>query len=255
MVSIWARSTGFGRGVAAYISAIALGVVCAGAMAASPPPEHAPATGTEKQVLNGSRAMTRFVIGLERNVEFQVFSLQNPNRVIVDLPDVKVQLPSISGNQPVGLVQSFRGGLASAGKMRVVIDVTEPVVVETSKLESTKDGKSPRLVLEIVPVDAAKPAKKPLASAASINNIGLSGVQPPLPKPAVRPEVRAARTFKPVIVLDPGHGGQDSGCRPPWGRREGSRPAFRIDAPRQAQCHRPLQDHDDPRHRHVRAAR
>jgi N-acetylmuramoyl-L-alanine amidase len=37
-------------------------------------------------------------------------------------------------------------------------------------------------------------------------------VQPPLPLPAVHPEVTAAKAFKPVIVIDPGHGGFDSGA-------------------------------------------
>jgi N-acetylmuramoyl-L-alanine amidase len=38
-------------------------------------------------------------------------------------------------------------------------------------------------------------------------------VQPPVPKPAVRPKARAAASCKPIIVIDPGHGGEDSGAR------------------------------------------
>lgn len=189
-----------------------------------------PATGTAQPIekaaaehhgtttaLNGDRKRTRFVIGLDRQAEFQVFSLQNPNRVVVDLPDVKVQLPIISGAQPVGLVQSFRGGLASAGKMRVIIDVTEPVIVEKSTLEAGKDKAHPRLVLDIVPVDAGPAAapKKPIVAAkatAAMSNAGLAGIQPPMPRQAERPEARAARAYKPIIVLDPGHGGHDSGA-------------------------------------------
>src|SRR5690606_29381941 len=111
---------------------------------------------------------------------------------------------------PIGLVSSFRGGLAAPGKMRVVIDVTEPVIVEKAKLEPAKDGRPPRLVLEIVPVDGAKGGpRKPFTTAA---HAGLATVQPPLPKPALRPEVRDARAFKPIIVLDPGHGGHDGGA-------------------------------------------
>ncbi len=167
----------------------------------------------DKPALNGNKARTRFVIGLEHKSEFQVSSLQNPNRVVVDLPDVKVNLPTISGDHPVGLVKSFRGGLASAGKMRIIIDVTDPVIVENAKFEPAKDGHSARLVLEIVLADGAKPAaKKVLANAEGPSNVGLVSVQPPLPRPAQRPEARAAKSFKPVIVLDPGHGGHDSGA-------------------------------------------
>ena len=153
---------------------------------------------------------TRFVIGLDRKVEFQVFSLANPNRVIVELPDVKLQLPS-AATGPIGLVKSFRGGLAAPGKTRVVIDVTQPVVVESSKIEKGKDGME-RLALEIVPVDGLKSgARKGLKSQPS--GLGASGVQPPLPKRAESPRQRAARAFKPVIVIDPGHGGMDSGAQ------------------------------------------
>src|SRR5262245_16202175 len=59
--------------------------------------------------LKGDQARTRFIIGLERAVEFQVFALTNPNRVFVELPDVKLQLPPHPGDAPVGLIKSFRG--------------------------------------------------------------------------------------------------------------------------------------------------
>lgn len=38
-------------------------------------------------------------------------------------------------------------------------------------------------------------------------------MQPPLPRPAVHPNVRAEKAFKPIIVIDPGHGGHDSGAK------------------------------------------
>lgn len=154
---------------------------------------------------------TRFVIGLDHKVEFQVFSLANPNRVVVELPDVGLQLPEQGQNGPVGLVKSFRAGTAAPGKMRVVIDVTQSVVVESARIEKTKDGLE-RLALEIVPADGQnKGSRKTLKVAPS--GLGASGLQPPLPKPAESPRQRAARAFKPVIVIDPGHGGMDSGAQ------------------------------------------
>jgi N-acetylmuramoyl-L-alanine amidase len=42
--------------------------------------------------------------------------------------------------------------------------------------------------------------------------LGAAGLQPPTPRPAVSPKVSAARTYKPIIVIDPGHGGDDSGA-------------------------------------------
>ncbi len=160
--------------------------------------------------LGGDQARTRFVIGLDKTAQFQVFSLSNPNRVIVELPDVKMQLPNLpEGGTPVGLVKAFRGGDVGSGKSRIVIDVTQPVVVESAKIEKGRDGRTASLALDIVPVEAT--AKKQLKSQPFA--LGATGVQPPLPKPALSPAKRAAKAFKPIIVIDPGHGGHDSGAK------------------------------------------
>lgn len=165
----------------------------------------------------GDAKRTRFVIGLERSVDYQVFSLSSPNRVIVELPEMKLQLPTISGDAPIGLVRSFRGGVSAPGKTRVVIDVTGPVVVEKASIDKHAAGKPPRLVLEIVPVDAAKVPPKAVSHQAAVDpamsSLGAANVQPPLPRAAKRPSQRAEAMYKPVIVIDPGHGGHDSGAK------------------------------------------
>lgn len=153
---------------------------------------------------------TRFVVGLDKKVEYHVFSLSNPNRVVVEMGDAKLALPEHTDGGAVGLVKSFRGGLAAPGKMRIVIDVTQPVIVETAKIEKAPDGRL-QLALDILPVDAAlKRSRKGAILPPSA--LGAAGLQPPLPKPAQSPKERAAKAFKPVIVLDPGHGGMDSGA-------------------------------------------
>lgn len=176
------------------------------------PPPGAVLPRTETAVA-GDTTRTRFVIGLERAVEFQVFSLANPNRVIVELPEVKLQLPVFSGETAVGLVKSFRGGLSAPGKTRIVIDVTGAVVVEKAVLDKGKDGKAPRLVLEIVPVDPANKVTQAKKSLSGAMLAGAAGVQPPLPKLAQRPDAKSPNMFRPIIVIDPGHGGHDSGAQ------------------------------------------
>jgi N-acetylmuramoyl-L-alanine amidase len=163
--------------------------------------------------IDGNRSRTRFVIALEREAGFQVSSLSNPHRVVVDLPDLKVGLPAQPRNGAIGLVSGFRGGLAAPGRLRVVIDVTDPVVVEKAAIEKDATGEGPRLVLEIVPVSAFKPAVAKLLSATKIGGAGLGSLQPPVPRRARTPSDRAAHTFRPTIVLDPGHGGHDSGAK------------------------------------------
>src|SRR5581483_11624015 len=166
--------------------------------------------------LKADKGRTRFIICLERPVDFQVFSLTNPNRVFVDLPEVMLQLPPEPRDAAIGLVKSFRGGVSAPGKARVVIDVTGPVVVDRAVVETNKDGKTARLVLEIVPVEQvidAKAEAKRTAMHAGALGLGAVGLQPPIPRPAVSPHARALGAFKPVIVLDPGHGGDDTGAQ------------------------------------------
>lgn len=162
---------------------------------------------------------TRFVIGLERATQFQVSSLNNPPRVIVDLPEVKFELPLIPGDKPVGLVRSFRGGEAAPGKSKVVIEATAPVIVQNAVMERSADGRSSRLVIDIAAAGPARPqqAQSPTPQAkqmrAGASGLGAVGLQPPTPRPAARPAANAAREYRPLIVLDPGHGGHDTGAQ------------------------------------------
>ena len=163
---------------------------------------------------------TRFVIGLEQEIDFQVYSLTDPNRVYIELPEVKVQLPPPPGEAPVGLIKSFRGGQSGTGKQRVVIDVTGPVIVDKAIVDRDTHG-SPRLVVDIVEATAAEAADinaqraRRLAMQRNAQGLGAGGVvvQPPLPRPAVSPSARQQQMYKPVIVIDPGHGGDDSGAQ------------------------------------------
>ena len=164
---------------------------------------------------------TKFIIGLERHVDFQVFALTNPNRVFVELPDVKLQLPPLPGDTPVGLVKTFRGGTSAPGKARIVIDVTGAVVVEKAVIEKSQDGRSTRLIIDLVSagsIDQSAPdlktaeTKRP-APLAGASGLGATDLQPPMPKPAMSPTMRAASMYRPVIVIDPGHGGDDTGAQ------------------------------------------
>jgi len=151
---------------------------------------------------------TRFIVGLERAAgarDVKISALVNPNRILIDLPQMRLDLPNPPGRTPVGVVKSFHHGLSAPGRVRVVIDVTGPVVIEKSVVEKAPDGTSDRLVLDIVAA-----AEVTAAGATEARPTGSAGLQPPLPKPAQR---RASGSFKPVIVVDPGHGGEDSGAR------------------------------------------
>jgi N-acetylmuramoyl-L-alanine amidase len=191
--------------LAALLSALTLTVASA-QQAPFRQPAAPPARASAKHAAPVSDATrTRFIIGLERAADFKVSALANPNRVLVDLPQMRLGLPSPPGGSPVGVVKAFHHGVSAPGRMRVIIHVTGPVVIEKSAIEKSPDGKLDQLVLDIVAAGSVVPADARPAGAA--------GLQPPVPRPAVPPQKRASTTSKPVIVIDPGHGGEDSGAR------------------------------------------
>ena len=162
---------------------------------------------------------TRFVIGLEGAAKFQVFSLSRPNRVVVEIPNVKLLLPSQPRDAKSGLITSFRSGVAAKNKVRIVINVAAPVIVENTLLMKTAVGQSGHVLsLDIVPVVQRSRAVVLAAMKSRVSGLGAGGVatfrlmQPPSPRPAQTSKQLRARSFKPVIVIDPGHGGRDSGA-------------------------------------------
>lgn len=198
------------RSAAAWRQRLAVTVAFTTLVSMVPASVPAQTAAPDPHALSATSQSTRFVIGLDKSVDFQVSALSSPNRVVVDLPDVKMRLPVPPGDAPVGLVKSFRGGLSSAGKSRVIIEVTAPVIVERSVIDKGADGKSPRLVIDIAPVPTGS-NRAALKTAPLV--LGAAGVQPPMPRPAVKTAVRAKSTYKPTIVIDPGHGGHDSGAK------------------------------------------
>ena len=139
-----------------------------GAFAVAPPlqAQHLASTPTSLKIKPAEKApaakiettRTRFIINLERHVDFEVSALAHPNRVLVDLPEVKLVLPDALGDTPVGLIKSFRHGMSAPGKSRVIIDVTGPVVVERTDIEKGPDGKSAKLMIDIVSASEATAA-------------------------------------------------------------------------------------------------
>ena len=61
-----------------------------------------------------------------RKVDLRAFTLADPYRVVIDLPQVTFSLPPNTGDNGRGLVKAFRFGLVMQGGSRIVMDVTNP---------------------------------------------------------------------------------------------------------------------------------
>jgi len=162
--------------------------------------------------LAGDAKQTRLVLDLDKPIQHRAFVLADPYRVVVDIPQVSFQLPAGVGTAGRGLVKAFRYGLVMPGGSRIVIDLTGPAKIANSYLLEAANGQPSRLVLELTEVDRttfmhllateSRPELHPAIADAK------AAAAPAAPaKPAEPPDDR------PVIVIDPGHGGPDNGTQ------------------------------------------
>ncbi len=158
--------------------------------------------------LTGDAKRTRLTLDISTGATFTVFRMTSPFRVVVDLADVAFRLPPGTGKQGRGLVSAYRYGLFAPGKARVVIDTAGPARVENAGIAPTSDRQSMQLVIDLVPTTASEIAAAELAAAAQTID-----VKPDMPQPTPSSAAPKSERAKPVIVIDPGHGGIDPGAQ------------------------------------------
>ncbi len=154
---------------------------------------------------------TIFELKLSRGVPAEVYSLANPFRVVIDLPDVIFELPDDAGRSATGLASAFRFGQFDEGKARIVIDTTGPVRISEAVMAHASDG--PGIVLRVV-LEASDTASFGGGTGAARGTQSANGAaSPTLDERSPDEPVRTpARRAKPVVVIDPGHGGIDPGA-------------------------------------------
>lgn len=148
-------------------------------------------------------SVTRLSFALSREVKPRTFVMERPDRVVVDLPEVNFQLPKGAGRGRDGLVASFRYGLFAAGRSRVVIDLTQPALVSRAEtILRPSDGAA------VLIVELTRTERDAFRRSAKADEAALAVV----PANPVRPAGPGDR--RPLIVIDPGHGGVDPGAIP-----------------------------------------
>jgi N-acetylmuramoyl-L-alanine amidase len=164
--------------------------------------------------LAGDTSQTRFILDLDKTIQFRAFTLADPYRVVVDLPQVDFRLPAGSGSNGRGLVKAFRYGLVMPGGSRIVFDLTGPARIANSYVLDAANGQPPRLVLELEQVDRADFAQAPPADTRpQLKPAIAGGAETAAAQEASAPAAASPADQRPVIVIDPGHGGIDNGTQ------------------------------------------
>ncbi len=148
---------------------------------------------------------------LDKAVTHRVFTLTNPNRVVIDFEgtDLTVNLSQVNPGRE--LIKSIRSGYPSPGTLRLVFEVDQAVMTQTKPMHSAKKH---RLLLGLS-VNEDLPASSQ-QSAATTKAVAKKAMTTPvavrhLPKKSLRDV---------IVVLDPGHGGKDPGAIGPRRNQE-----------------------------------
>jgi N-acetylmuramoyl-L-alanine amidase len=158
----------------------------------------------------GDSKRTRLVVDLNGEVEIAAFTLADPYRVVLDLPDVGFNMPAAAGTKGRGLISAFRYGVFAPGKARIVIDTSGPVAIDRTFMIDPHDAQPARLVVDLVPTDRETFIRNAAVKTKPAAQATIASVQ----------EKAATKSGPPVIVIDPGHGGIDSGAIAPGGAEE-----------------------------------
>ena len=159
---------------------------------------------------------SRFVVEFSDPVKFHIFTLASPDRLVIDMPEVLWRLKGPPTPSGTGSVRSYRYGLFRPGNSRFVIDLNRPVKTGEPMILPPQDGYGYRLVLDLFPTTQAafdktagwpadlRAREQAAAELASLPPETAPGPPSALPVPGSGPS-------KKVVVIDPGHGGIDSG--------------------------------------------
>lgn len=164
-----------------------------------------------------SSTYTRVTLEASESLRFRTASLANPNRLVIDIEGVELNsllrdlAGQVAGSDP--FVKTVRAGQFNPDTVRLVLDLKTDVKPQVFTLKPVAEYQH-RLVVDLYPARAQDDPL--LALLEDYNKGGLANDAAP-----ARPQKGRAGTDRPVvIVLDPGHGGEDPGAIGPSGTRE-----------------------------------
>ena len=166
----------------------------------------------------GGQSQTRIVIDSDKPLTFQTFSSQGGEaRIVVELPKVRWSLGGLTAESGQGdgegLVQTYRYAHNSSSSSRLTLDIRSPArLVRSFALPPAGDDPHYRIVLDLRPIEPTP------ALTAKTSPERASAARPSPQAAAPRPAPDPSR--RPLIVIDPGHGGRDPGAVSSSGLRE-----------------------------------
>ncbi|PCJ30417.1 MAG: N-acetylmuramoyl-L-alanine amidase [Gammaproteobacteria bacterium] len=193
------------------------------------------ATNLEGIRLSQSANDSRLVLDLSEQVEYKVFTLKNPQRLVIDLFNSQKSAQFSPPDLSRSTIKKIRFSSPSQPKLRVVFDLANKLTFKSQLLKPSQ-GHSHRLVVDLhsatpfsvtlpKPAVEQQPVKKPPVppvpvkeTPAKLDPIKTPAVATPIPTPIKSVNTMVKRDI--IIAIDAGHGGQDSGALGHSGTKE-----------------------------------
>ncbi len=140
---------------------------------------------------------TRVVLDLDAQVDYRLFTLDAPHRLVVDIDAARMNATPTLDPDHSGVVQGVRHGVREGDDLRVVLDLADAARTKSFLLEPTGQY-GHRLVLDLYP-DGAETATERVRQVAR-----------------TLPEDNRDM----IVAIDAGHGGEDPGAIGPAGSYE-----------------------------------
>lgn len=158
--------------------------------------------------VSGEGGRTVLTLTLSGRVSAFAFVLDRPERAVVDMPDVNCQIPHEPG-QRGELVAGFRCGRAGPDRARVVVDLAAPASVSQPVVSAGPIAGTWLLRIDLTRTDG-QAFRRTVAIGVADTVTTTGSIAPRREHPDDRP----------VVALDAGHGGDDSGARSGAGLQE-----------------------------------
>ncbi|MCC7304738.1 MAG: N-acetylmuramoyl-L-alanine amidase [Alphaproteobacteria bacterium] len=162
---------------------------------------------------------TRLVLDLSGTSQFKAYAQPDPYRLVIDLPAATVNpgiFPKSSGAGIKKISAENAGGM-----LRIVLETAGPVTIQSAFALPRGQGKPDRLVIDFSAISAAGFRNQPpQAYNAERENTPVTEATLKLPEPKKEPPPAKAFDKKPLVIIDPGHGGDDPGASGPGSLKE-----------------------------------
>ena len=161
---------------------------------------------------NQNGASARLVLDLTDHPSHEVLLLKNPYRVVIDLEKTTIAVPENKIPKTSNIVKDLRIGKTPKGAARIVVETKDSAIVKKAFFLPPQGGFDWRLVIDITSAsqDDFEKAKaqnpKPQTATPTQTEISAKDAAAELEK------LKKPLAAKPLIVLDPGHGGKDPGA-------------------------------------------